>query len=106
MAKYLFIGNYTAEGARGVAKDGGSKRRAAADKVIASVGGKIESFYFAFGKGDFYLIAEMPSNTAVAAASMTINASGAMALSTVVLVTPEELDAAAKMNVYYSPPGS
>ena len=46
MPKYLFIGNYTGDGIRGVMKDGGSKRRAAAHALFDSVGGTIEAFYF------------------------------------------------------------
>ncbi|HWH37706.1 MAG TPA: GYD domain-containing protein [Candidatus Limnocylindrales bacterium] len=105
MAKFLFIGNYTAEGARGVIKDGGSKRRAAGEAVLRSVGGSVEAFYFAFGADDFYLIADMPDSASAAAASMVVAASGALSLKTVVLLTPEEIDAAAGMSVSYTPPG-
>ena len=105
MAKYLFIGQYTAEGGRGVLKDGGSRRKEAAAEVFSSVGGSIESMYFAFGGDDFYVIGELPDNTAAAAASMVINSSGALSLRTVVLLTPEEIDAAAGKSVTYSPPG-
>ena len=50
MPKYLFELHYTVEGAKGVQKEGGSARRAATVKAIESVGGKLESFYFAFGE--------------------------------------------------------
>ena len=106
MPRFLFMGDYTAEGARGVIKDGGSKRRAAADAVIGSVGGKIEAFYFAFGGHDFYIIAEMPDSAAAAATSMVVAASGALRVKTVVLLSAEELDAASQLSVSYSPPGA
>ena len=35
MPKYLVVATYTAEGAKGVLKDGGSKRRQAAEKKAA-----------------------------------------------------------------------
>jgi uncharacterized protein with GYD domain len=105
MPKYLFTGTYTAEGARGVLKEGGSGRREATEKLLKSVGGTLEAYYFAFGSDDFYLIADLPSNTAAAAGSLTAAATGALGLRTVVLLTPEEVDAATKLAPTYRPPG-
>ena len=44
MAKFLFQARYTTEGAKGLAKDGGTGRRAAIDKMCAEACGKLESF--------------------------------------------------------------
>ena len=66
MPKDLFTGSYTAEGAKGVLKEGGTGRRAATEKLIASLGGTLEAYYFAFGSDDFYLIADLPGNAAAA----------------------------------------
>ena len=52
MAKYLITASYTAEGAKGVLKDGGTKRRHAAEAAIKSAGGKLDGFYFAFGEAE------------------------------------------------------
>ena len=90
---------------KGVIKEGGSKRREAAAAAIHGLGGKIEAFYFAFGEPDAVLIADLPDNAAAAAASMAINSSGAVTVKTVVLLTPEEMDAAAKKTVNYRAPG-
>ncbi len=49
MPKYLFQASYTAEGAKGLLKEGGTKRRAAVEQLIKSVGGTLEAFYFALG---------------------------------------------------------
>ncbi len=106
MPKYLFIGRYSPEGARGVMKEGGTGRRKAAEQVINSVGGKIEANYWAFGEDDFYIIADLPDNAAAAAASMTVAASGAVGLRTVVLITAEELDEATQRTAEYRPPGA
>ena len=106
MAKYLFTGSYTAAGAAGVLKEGGSGRRAATEKLVASVGGRVEAYYFAFGSDDFYLIADLPDNVHAAAGSLVAAASGAISTRTVVLLTPEEIDAAAKLTVSYRPPGA
>ncbi len=105
MPKYLIMASYTAEGAKGVLKDGGSKRRQAAETAVKSVGGKVELFYFAFGKHDAYVVIDAPDNAAVAAVSLAINASGAVQTKTVVLLTPEEIDQATKRSAAYQPPG-
>ena len=106
MPKYLFHGSYTAAGVKGLLKDGGTGRRAAAQQLAQSVGGKIESFYYAFGTDDFYLIADMPDHESAAAVSLTVAASGAISLNTIVLMTPEQVDGAAKKTVQYRPPGA
>lgn len=106
MAKYLFIGSYTAEGAKGVLKEGGTRRREVAQQVMSSVGGSMESIYWGFGADDFYVVADLPSAAAAAAAALTVGASGAINLRTVVLLTAEELDEASKIAVSYRPPGA
>ena len=105
MPKYLVLASYTAEGMKGVLKDGGTKRRQAAEAALKSVGGKLEAFYFAFGDCDAYVIVDAPDNASVAAAAMTIGASGAVTAKTVVLLTPEEIDQAAKKGANYQAPG-
>ncbi len=62
MAKYLITASYTAEGAKGVLKDGGTKRRQAAEAAIKSAGGKLEAFYFAFGESDAFVILDAPDH--------------------------------------------
>jgi uncharacterized protein with GYD domain len=105
MPKYLIHASYSAEGARALLKDGGSKRRQAADELIRSLGGKTEGFYFAFGESDAFVIVDVPDNVSAAAASLAVSASGLVATKTIVLLTPEEIDQAAKKSVKYSPPG-
>jgi uncharacterized protein with GYD domain len=105
MPKYLLEASYTSEGAKGLLKDGGSKRRQAAEKAIASVGAKVEAFYFAFGDADAIVIVDAPDNATISAASIAINASGAVTAKTRVLMTPEEVDQATKKTVIYTPPG-
>src|SRR5947209_16115162 len=105
MPRYLIAASYTAEGAKGLLKDGGTKRRQAAEQAIKSAGGKLEGFYFAFGENDAYVIVDAPDHATVAAASVAINASGAVRTKTVVLLTPEEVDQAMKKSVTYRAPG-
>lgn len=105
MPKFMFTGSYTAEGAKGVLAEGGSGRRAATERLIGSLGGTIEAYYFAFGSDDFFLIADLPGNAAAAAGALTASASGALGVRTIVLLTPEEIDAATKLSPNYRPPG-
>ena len=105
MAKFLILADYTLEGVRGVQKAGGSARRDAVAAALETVGGKLESFHFAFGDHDAYVIAEVPDNTSAAAVALTVGASGGANTRTIVLLTPEEVDAAANQSVGYTPPG-
>ena len=106
MAKYLLKVNYTLDGIRGVKEKGGTARKAAAAAAAKSVGGKLDSIYFAFGSTDVYCVADLPSNEAAAALALTISASGGASVETVVLLTVDEVDAATQQNVKYKPPGS
>jgi uncharacterized protein with GYD domain len=105
MAKYLIAASYTAEGAKGLLKDGGTKRRQAAEQAIKSAGGRLEAFYFAFGDTDVVAIVDAPDHATMTAASLAINASGAVHVKTSVLLTPEEVDLATKKGTIYQPPG-
>lgn len=106
MPKYLYIGTYSADGAKGVLKDGGNRRRQAASDVISSAGGTLEQMYFGFGSDDFYIIAEMPDHAAMSAVALTVGGSGAIHGRTVVLMEAETLDDAAKLTLQYNPPGA
>lgn len=106
MSKFLFEASYTTDGIKGVQSAGGSSRRDAVAQVAESVGGKLESFYFAFGERDAYVVVELPDNESAAAVALTVNAAGGAKVRTVVLLTPDEVDDAAKRSVDYKPPGS
>ena len=106
MAKYLIKGSYSVDGTRGVLKEGGSSRRAALEKMVEGLGGKLESFYYAFGETDAYVVIDAPDATTAAAASLAFNSSGAVQVTTIPLMTVEEVDAACKKSVDYRAPGS
>lgn len=105
MPKYLIEASYTADGVKGVQSGGGSARRDAIAKVAESVGGKLDSFYFAFGDADVITVVDLPDHEAATAVALTVNGSGVVSIKTTVLLTPEEVDAAAKRSVDYRPPG-
>jgi uncharacterized protein with GYD domain len=105
MAKYLFEARYNAEGAKGIAKEGGSGRRAAVAKMAEGLGGRLESFYFAFGDVDAYVVVDVPDAVSAAAAALAVNQTGIVTVKTVPLLTPEEMDHACKRSVDYRGPG-
>jgi uncharacterized protein with GYD domain len=97
--------SYVGEGLKGLLKEGGTKRRETVAQVIEGMGGKLESFYYAFGDFDVLGVADMPDNVSSVAFSMMINTSGAVNAKTVVLITPEGVDQATQKTVDYRPPG-
>jgi uncharacterized protein with GYD domain len=106
MAKYLVSVSYTAEGAKGLRKDGGTKRRHVAGKAIEGLGGTMESFYFCFGASDAIVIADFPDAVSAAALSLAITATGAVRLTTTPLLTSEEMDKACGKKTAYKAPGT
>lgn len=105
MPKYLLEVTYTLDGVKGVVAKGGSARKAAASAAAKSVGGKVESFYFAFGGTDVYCIADLPDNEAAAALALNVSAGGGASVNTVVLLSPDDIDKATGKKVKYTPPG-
>ena len=106
MPKYLLQATYTSEGLKGLAKEGGSKRRAAVQKATEQLGGKLEAFYYAFGEADVYVIVDLPDAATASALSMAVNAAGTVKLRTTPLLTVEEVDSAITKNVSYRAPGT
>ena len=105
MPKYLIEASYSAEGAKGIVKKGGTARRAEVQKMVESLGGRLEVFYFVFGENDVHVILDLPENLTAAAISLGVMSSGAARIRTSVLLTPEEIDQAVKKPVDYRPPG-
>jgi uncharacterized protein with GYD domain len=107
MAKYLLRVSYSVQGLKGVMKQGGTGRVKAVERALAGVGGSLESFYFAFGRDDVYVIVDVPDHTAAMAMAAAVVSSGAIdSYETVVLLSPEEVDKAMNVAVDYAPPGS
>ena len=105
MAKYLVKGSYTAEGTKGLLKEGGTSRKAIVEEMAQRLDGRLETFYYALGDADVYAIVDVPDVTSAVAVSLIVNASGAVTLSTTPLLTPEEIDQACKRSIDYRPPG-
>jgi uncharacterized protein with GYD domain len=106
MAKYLMEASYLSKGINGLLKEGGTRRRAAVDELFASLGGKVEAFYYVFGDKDVIIIGELPDNTSAAALALRVNAAGVTTIKTTVLLTVKEIDEAVQKSGTYRPPGS
>lgn len=105
MPKYLWQASYNSEGVKGVAKEGGTGRREAIENLVTAAGGTLELFYFSFGEADVFVVADLPDEETATAIALTVNGSGLVSLKTTVLLTPEQVDAAAKRSVDYRTPG-
>jgi uncharacterized protein with GYD domain len=105
MPKYLFKSHLNAEGVKGTMNDGGTGRRAAVEAALASIGGSLETMYYAFGGTDVYAIVDLPSDAHAVSAAAMVAASGTGSVETVVLIDPETVDEAAAIQADYRPPG-
>ena len=105
MPKYLVQATYTGDGVQGLRQEGGSARRAVVERACASAGGKLDTFYYAFGETDVVTIMDLPDNVTAAGVALLVAASGKVDIKTTVLLTPEEVDAAVKLGGDYRPPG-
>ena len=106
MPKFLVQASYTQEGIAGVMGKGGTSRRDAVAQMASELGGQVESFHFGFGEHDAYVVVDLPDNEAAAAVAMAVGASGGAETRTIVLLTPEQVDEAARRSVNYRAPGS
>jgi uncharacterized protein with GYD domain len=88
--KFLFEASYSPEGVKGVQSSGGSSRRDAVAQVAESAGGRLDSFHFAFGGHDAYVIVDLPDNESAAAVALTVNATGGAKVRTVVLFRSDD----------------
>lgn len=106
MPKFLIHANYTDKGVQGLLREGGTSRRDAVATAAKSVGGTLESMYYAFGEADAVVIVDLPDNATAASFALRIRGSGAVTIRTTPLLTPEEIDTATAARVEYRPPGA
>ena len=97
MAKFLIEASYSQAGLKALVKDGGTGRRAVVEAAVKALGGHLDMFYFAFGTSDIYAVVDAPDNITAAAFALAVGGTGVAAhLRTIVLLTPDEVDHAAK----------
>ena len=107
MPHYMVQGAYNGEAWAAIVKN--PEDRTGPVKALAeSVGGRLESFYFCFGKDDFVAIADVPDNVSAAALAIAVSSSQAFRhlRSTPLLTTKEIVEAAKKAGkATYKAPG-
>ena len=105
MPRYLIQASYSANGLKGLQKDKASGRKAAVIEAAESLGGKLETIYYALGQDDVFVVLEMPDSASAAALSVAVSAAGLVRTKTTALLTVEEMDVALAKSVAYRPPG-
>ncbi|MET4589751.1 GYD domain-containing protein [Arthrobacter sp. 754] len=105
MTKYLFEANYVGDGIKGLMQEGGTRRRDAVVEALKSVGGTLDSFYYAFGDIDVLGVFDIPTAADAAALSLMINSTGNVDVRLKPLMTVEDIDEAAKKTPSYRAPG-
>jgi uncharacterized protein with GYD domain len=75
------------------------------EQLVEAAGGTVESYYFVFGEDDVIVVVDLPDNATMAAVSLAISATGSVTSAVRVLLTPEEIDAAAHKTVDFRAPG-
>ena len=105
MPKFLVQTTYNGEGVRALQKDKASARKQAVEKLLQSVDGKLEAFYFAMGDHDVVTIVDLPDAASAAAISFTGSATGLFRVTTTPLLTVEEVDRALAMKLTFRAPG-
>jgi uncharacterized protein with GYD domain len=106
MPKYLWKGNYSPQGVKGLLKEGGTAREKAVRELLEGIGGKLDAYYYALGDHDAYCIIDVPDNATATAVSLAIAAAGITKVQTIALLTSAEVDQAVKKPVRYRPPGA
>ncbi|MEV0945097.1 GYD domain-containing protein [Rhodococcus sp. NPDC049939] len=106
MPRYLWQVTYSPEGAQGLLTEGGTARHQEITRMVESVGGTVESCYYALGGRDLFVIGDVPDEVAAATLGIRTAASGAARSESVVLLTPQQIDEAVRRDAEYRPPGT
>jgi len=97
MPLYMYQGAYTPQSWAALVKNPQNRLEAVARPACEAVGGKFIGGWLCFGEYDFVLIAEVPSNEAMAAIAIAVDAGGGVKASkTTVLMSGDQGVAAMK----------
>jgi uncharacterized protein with GYD domain len=90
MPKYMIMGSYTKESWASMV-EAPEDRSVAARKLCENVGGKLESFFWAFGPDDWVAIADLPNDEAAGAISLATTSAGvSTGVHTIKLITMDQ----------------
>lgn len=106
MPKFLVRASYTADGLKGLRRDGATSRQQAIAAACKAIGGNLDAVYFSAGEGDMVGIIDAPSAEELTAVCVAVGASGLVKTQTTALLTVTEMDAALGRTTAYRPPGS
>ena len=99
MSKFMYSGSYTKKGVKGLLEEGGTARRDETVRIVESLGGTVEAYYWGYGSTDFLAIMEFPDHTTVTGMALNIAASGSFQGNITPLITVEEMDEMVKVSV-------
>ena len=99
MSKFMYSGNYTKRGIKGLLKDGGTARKEETVRLVESLGGKVEAYYWCYGRTDFITIMDFPDHTTVTGMALNIAASGTFTGNLTPLISVEEMDEMVKVSI-------
>jgi len=91
MPQFLVQFTYVAHSKKGLIEQPDVDHAGQASKMVASLGGKVLGYWYAFGEFDGMVLIEAPDSTTVAAVAMAIGGTGEVArLETTPLLTMDE----------------
>jgi len=108
MAKYLALFGFTSEAIKQFVVSP-SDRAAVTRRLVESVGGSLECYYWMFGQHDGVAIVEMPDSRTLAAVTLAIISSGTFThFETHELIKADDLTGIAERarQIAYQPPGA
>ena len=99
MSKFMYSGSYTKKGVKGLLEEGGTARRDETKRMVESLGGKVEAYYWCYGKEDFVAIMDFPDHTTVTGMALNSAASGTFTGNLTPLISVEEMDEMVKVKL-------
>ena len=108
MPAYLVQFSYTPRSIRSLVDKPDADHAGEAAAMVASLGGKLLGYWYAFGNSDGVVLMEGPDNSVAAAVAMAIGGTGEVSrLETTVLLTMDEAQAAMRRaaSATHLPPG-
>lgn len=94
MPTYILLGKLTSKALAHM--DRAAERDADGDRIIASLGGRVLAHYYTFGRYDFVVIADLPSEAALARALVEIGRWGTVTTESMSALSPEDVYRAVK----------
>ena len=108
MSTYLVQFSYASRAIKSLVDQPEVDHAGQASAMVASIGGKLLGYWYAFGAFDGVVLIEAPDNSAAASVAMAIGGTGEVTrLETTVLLTMDEAQAAMHRaaNAKHLPPG-